>query len=459
MSRQFKFSRAVGPLAALAAVATLSACSTAGRVGDALWPFGGGSDSGPAVPDDGRISILAFEQQLTPDPELAATAIVTPPSTPVIEWSQPGGTAGNAPPHSSGSAVLERAWTADLGAGSNDSVQIAAPPVIAEGRLFFLDADHRVHAISATGGDRYWNVRLRPEEGRDRPARGGGVAAGGGRVFVSTGYGFIVALDAASGDEIWRMQADAPFQSAPTVMGSRVYAITNDSELLAIDAGSGEVQWTHQAIAEPARILSAPSVAVDGDTVVAPFASGELVALLSSNGRRLWSDALSRTGRLTSLSAINDIAGRPVLTQGVVFAASHSGVLAAIDLRSGQRGWSRVFASTQTPWLAGSVLYAVSVDGELVAFAAETGDIYWTRQLRRYEDEDDRTGRVAWVGPIMVGGRLVLANSVGDVIAVSPSDGQTLAEADVGQAVFIPPIAANDQIYIVTDRARLVVFR
>jgi hypothetical protein len=58
----------------------------------------------------------------------------------------------------------------------------------------------------------------------------------------------------------------------------------------------------------------------------------------------------------------------------------------------------------------------------------------------------------------MVGGRLVLANSEGDVIAVAPENGQTIATADVGQPVFIPPIAANDQIYVVTNEARLVVF-
>jgi outer membrane protein assembly factor BamB len=105
------------------------------------------------------------------------------------------------------------------------------------------------------------------------------------------------------------------------------------------------------------------------------------------------------------------------------------------------------------------VLYAVSVDGELVAFDRQTGNIYWMQQLRRYRDEEDRTGRVAWTGPIMVGSRLVLANSLGDVIAVSPENGQTIANAEVGDPVFIPPIAANGQIYVVTDNARLVAFR
>lgn len=449
----------LGPIALFAAAAALSACSTVQRIGSAINPFDGGSAPTQTAPEDGRVSILAFEQQLSPDPALAGRTIATPPPVTLVEWSQPGGTADNSPPNSTGSAVLQQAWRANLGRGSNDRVAIAAPPVVSNGLLYFLDADHRLHAIDASTGDRRWTETLRPRDSRDRVARGGGVAASGGRVFVTTGFGFIAALDGASGDEIWRTEADAPFQSAPTVAGGRVFAITNDSELIAMDAGTGEVTWTHQAIAEPARILSAPSVAVDGETIVAPFASGEIIALLAANGRRLWSDSLSRTGRLTSLSAINDIAGRPVLADNVAYAASHSGVLAAIDVRSGQRIWARAFASTQTPWVAGDVLYAVSVDGELVAFDRATGGVFWVSQLRRYRNENDRSGRVSWTGPVMIGGRLVLANSLGQVVAVSPENGQTVAEADVNQPVFIPPIVANDQIYVVTDSARLVVLR
>jgi outer membrane protein assembly factor BamB len=447
------------PIALIAAAAALSACSTVGRIGDAINPFDGGDAPQQTAPQDGRISILAFEQQLAPDPALAGRTITLPASVTLTDWSQPGGTADNSPPNASGVASLSRAWRADLGQGSNNRSQVAAPPVIADGRLYFLDADHRVHAIDASTGDRVWTETVRPRGTRDRVARGGGVAVAGGRVFVTTGFGFVVALDANSGDEVWRATAGAPFHSAPTYSGGRVYAVTNDSELISIDAGTGEVGWTYQAIAEPARILSAPSVAVDGETVVAPFASGEVVALLGANGRRLWSDSLSRTGRLTSLSAINDIAGRPVIDNGVVYAASHSGILAAIDQRTGTRIWAKPFASTQTPWISGDVLFAVNVDGELAAFERTTGNVFWVAQLRRYEDEGDRNGRVAWTGPIMVGGRLVLANSLGDVVAVAPDTGQTVATADVDDPVFIPPVTANGDIYIVTDEARLVVLR
>jgi len=443
------------PVTIIMAAAALSACSTVQRVGS-LFSGTRHADHN-AEPQEGRISILATDQTLTPDASLAGHTITPPPVEPIADWSQPGGNTTNTPPNASGAASLQLAWRANLGQGSNRLVAIAAPPVIAEGRLYFIDANQRVIAADASNGHPIWTETLRPRHGRDHFARGGGLAVSGGRVFAVTGYGFVVALDASNGHEIWRQDGGAPFQSAPAIADGRVFAINNDSELIAMSADSGEVQWNYQAIAEPARILAAPSVAVDGETVVAPFASGELVAMLSANGRRLWEDSLSRSGRLTSLSAINDIAGRPVISNGIAYAVSHSGVLVAVDIRTGDRKWAKPFASTQTPCLIGGVLYVVSVDGELAAFDADSGNVYWVHQLRRYQDETARRGRVAWTGPIMVDSKLILANSLGEVTAVSPADGSQLAHTNVHQPVYIPPITANDQIYLVSDQAQLFV--
>ncbi len=448
--------KSVRLFAAIMLAAALAACGGAGRIASALNPFDSNTPSQTA-PEEGRVTILAAEQPLAPDPALASRMIVVPAPSPTTDWAQPGGNAMNAPVNIMGEATLTIARRISLGAGSNNRVRIAAPPVIANGRLFFLDAEHEVHAVDVAAGREVWRQRLRPAESRDRVARGGGLAVGDGRVYVTTGFGFAVALNADTGEEVWRADGGAPFQGAPTASGARVFAVTNNSELLGIDAATGEVSWTHQAISEPARILAASSPAVAGETVVAPFASGEIMALLGANGRRLWVDGLTRAGRLTSLSAINDVAGRPAIDNGVVFAVSHSGVLAAIDLRSGQRVWARSFASTQTPWIAGDVLYAVTIDGELAAFDRTSGAAYWVRQLRRYEDAEDSTGRVAWVGPIMVGGRLILANSLGEIVAVNPVNGEVQTTRDLDAPVFIPPIAANGAIYVVTDEARLIV--
>ena len=82
--------------------------------------------------------------------------------------------------------------------------------------------------------------------------------------------------------------------------GWRVYVIDVNDELLTFNAENGTPDWTYQALTEPARIMAASSPAVSNGTLVASFASGELVALRSDNGTELWNLPLSHTmsGRL-----------------------------------------------------------------------------------------------------------------------------------------------------------------
>ncbi|MDZ4777106.1 MAG: PQQ-binding-like beta-propeller repeat protein [Alphaproteobacteria bacterium] len=443
------------PIVMIAAAAALSACSSAPKV----WPFGGSDAPTETAPADGRISILSFEQKLEADTALAGRTPYVPPPSDVASWPQPGGPPDNAPAHANIAGDFSIVARRDVGQGSSSNARISSPPVIADGKIFVFDADQRLSAFPLDGGGRIWSRDLSPRRGRDKNALGGGVAFADGKIFVTSGFGFAAALDATTGAEVWRTNTQAPIHAAPTVSGGRVFAVTNDSELLAFDATTGTVQWTHQAIAEPARILSASSPAVRGDLVVAPFASGEVVALLAANGRRLWVDALTRAGRLTSLSAINDIAGRPVALDGVVYAASHSGILAAIDQRTGQRIWARGLASTQTPWVAGDTLFIVTVDGELTAIERTTGQAFWVTQLKRYRDEEDRKGRIAWTGPLLAGGKLVLASSEGEAVIVNPTTGAVEKTLNVGGPVYIAPVAAAGQVFLLSDEGKLVVIR
>jgi outer membrane protein assembly factor BamB len=313
--------------------------------------------------------------------------------------------------------------------------------------------------LTAESGKQVWRKSLEPKKGRDKLAVGGGVAYGDGKIFVATGFGFLVALDATSGAEVWRLKEDSPFSGAPTYDGGKVYASSNDSEIFALNASTGEVEWTYQAIAEPARVLSAPSAAVDGDLVIAPFPSGEIVALNGGNGNRLWSDALTRAGQMTSLASINDIAGRPVIANGLIIAVSQSGMIAAIDQRSGQRVWVRPLASIQTPLVAGEYVFAVSVDSELVCIKRDTGEIRWVVQLERFENAKKKKGRVVWSGPLMVGGKLVLASSEGKVSEIDPGTGAVARSIKIGDSVTVPPVAANQTVYLFNENADLIALR
>ena len=227
----------------------------------------------------------------------------------------------------------------------------------------------------------------------------------------------------------------------------------------ALDPATRDLLWADQAIAESARVLGSPSPAAVEDIVVAPYSSGEIIAYLASNGRRLWSEALASVGQFTPISSINDIGARPILGGGLVFAASQAGVLAAIDGRTGNRVWQQPIGTTQAPALAGEYLFIVGVEAELAASKAGTGQVVWVKDLTKFTNERKQKGRLTYAGPIIASGRMLGVSSQGELIAFDPQTGDETDRLKLGDPVYIEPIAVQDKLIVLTDDARLIAIR
>jgi len=213
--------------------------------------------------------------------------------------------------------------------------------------------------------------------------------------------------------------------------------------------------------------MRASSPAVTGETVIAPFSSGELVALRATTGQSVWQQVLSRTSRTSALSEIRDIAGRPVVSRGVVYAVGHSGVMSAIDVRTGQPKWQLPISGVNAPLPVGDVVYVVSKGGELTVVNRDSGQVYWTRDLNEglarqeggFFGMWDRTVRPIWSGPLLASNRLVLTNSYGDLVAFDPKTGAQTASLKLGAPVYIAPAAYNGALYVLTDGGQLISIR
>lgn len=442
--------------ASLGAV-TLASCSTVQNIN----PFGPNTERAEAEAADraGRIAMVSAESLLEADPALAATAVILPDARTVEAWPQSGGVPAKVVGHVRAGENLNVDWRWSSAAGSTRDRTLTAAPVAADGKLFMIDAAQTVHAIDANTGASVWRQRLDSGNRRDKYAFGGGIAIAGDRVIVASGFGFVASMDIETGAEVWRTRTDAPMTGSPTIVGTRAFVASNNNEFYSIDLATGQIEWTDQAIAEPARVLSSPSPAAVDDFVVAPYSSGEVIAYLPSNGRRLWSDSLTRAGRFTPISAINDIASRPVLNAGVVYASSQSGVLAAIDGRTGTRIWNLPLGATQAPALAGEFLFVVSVDAEVACVEATTGRVVWVQKLDGFGNMEEKKNRISYSGPVIASNRLVLASSDGRVLALSPQTGEVLEERELvitgrfsrGSGFFIEPIVYQGRIYLLSD--------
>ena len=406
-----------------------------------------------------RTPVFSDRKDLEPDKETAGVQVELPAPVANDSWPQSGGFANYAMQHLAVGEAPHVIWSADVGAGSTRTRVLTTPPVVADGKVFAKDAQSTVSAYDAETGKLLWRVTLKPDKARDSDEFGGGLAWYGGRLFVTTGFAAVFCLDPDTGKEVWTSGVSAPVRGAPLVFGDRVFAISIDNKLHAMAAVDGADLWSFTAVQETTGFVGGNSPAGSAEYVVAPFSSGELVALRIDNGRQLWNESLiGRRGEMRAFGNLADIRGRPVIDRGLVLAIGWGGLMVAIELRPGQRLWERNIGGNQTPWTAGRFVFAVTGTADVIAMERATGQVKWVTPLTQYEDEKRRRP-VLWAGPVLASDRLLIAGSTGELLALSPYTGEVLGKLLIGSPVRLGPVVANRTIYVLTDTGRLIALR
>ncbi len=430
-------------------------CLTVAACG--LPDFLGEGDDGPPLPGR-RIAILTLDRGLDADPSIQDAEVRLPPPYVNNDWSHAGGSPTHAMYHLALGAAPQTVWTADLGQSVDDEAPILAQPVVVGGFVFTMDPYSVVTAFNARDGKRLWRIDLE-DAAEDDGFFGGGLAYDEERLFVSTGFAKVFALDAKSGEVLWEKGVPGPVRGAPTANGGRVFVVTLDNQLVAMGASDGRRLWSHIGVQEAAGLLGSASPAVAGDVVIAPYSSGDVISLQADSGRVLWGESLATLNRIDPLADIAQIRGLPVIDRDVVYAISHSGRMVAIDLRQGVRAWEADVGGTQTPWAAGEYVFVLTNDAQLLCVRRQDGRIRWVRPLARFENEEDLEDPIRWVGPVLAGDRLIVAGSHGIAQAISPYDGSELGTLKLPGAVAAAPVVANETLYFVTENARLIAMR
>jgi outer membrane protein assembly factor BamB len=409
-----------------------------------------------------RISVMPSQEKIASELADASTPIALPPARLNDSWAQPGGEPTNAPGHLELPTSLRQDWSADAGTGSSKVGRITASPIVYDGRVYTLDANGTVSAFALSGGSAAWHASLEPTVenkgssfnagnlfslgGSDGGGYGGGLAADGGRIYAASGYGAVIALDPGSGKRVWEKNVGAPVRASPTAYADRVFLVTTEGRFMCLAGADGTELWSVRGLPQQASLGLNASPAVDGEIVVVPYPSGDVVALSIVDGSPVWSENLSRTRTTSQLAAMSD-AARPAIDGGVVYAVGHGGRMVATQAKSGERLWSLNVPGTQTPWVAGESVFVVDTSGQLMALSRRDGKVQWTAQL---------SGSRTWSGPTLAGNVLWLASNTGKLVGVEAQTGRVVGEQDLGDPVYIAPVVAQNRMFVLTDYAKLI---
>ena len=410
--------------------ALLAGCAGAGdMLGDLL---GDSDDDAPLTGKRKPLPGTAIHTGKAKEP------VLLPQPVRIGQWLQPGGTASNVVGNPALAENIRRRWRIKAAAESEGANRLSAPPIIVGNAICVLDARATLRAFHADSGRKLWQRPLVPAGEDAADGFGGGICSDGTRIFTATGFGELVAVRATTGSELWRVKAGRPLRTAPVHARGRVFVRDNGDILHAFAASDGSRLWDFRGPAGRTRIISATAPAVLGTLVVCPFSGGDLVGL-STTGDERWRYTLS------AASTIADIAARPVISRTRVYGAAVQGDIAALSATSGAEIWSLSLPGRYTPWLAGNYLFHLSGRNQLYAVHAGSGHVRWQATL----------DAATHAGPVMAGGRLILANGSGQLLEVLAEGGQILRHHKVGASVYIPPLPARDSLYVLDDEGFL----
>lgn len=180
-------------------------------------------------------------------------------------------------------------------------------------------------------------------------------------------------------------------------------------------------------------------------------------------GLRVWSaDLLGRRSGLT-IAGIDDVTGDPLISGDKIYAGNHSGRVVALSIYNGDRLWTAKHGALGPLWPAGDSVFFVSDLNQLVRLDNETGQEIWVRDLPGYEPKRNpnrrRDAAFANHGPVLAGGRLIVASSDGKIRAFNPEDGALVQEIAIAGGATTRPIVASGTLYVVSRKGVLHAYR
>lgn len=183
---------------------------------------------------------------------------------------------------------------------------LPATPVVADGTLYIGFGERSVLRAVDTGTGRHEWEQSGPDDQWVR-----GLTVADDRIYAGWGLpgdepGHLLAIDAETGDELWRLQTEQAVDSEPAVANGTLY-VHSGGWLRAVDAETGQLQWRFDTEGDFDRDFyhSMKPPVVASDTVYVGGYDATVYALDAQTGERRWSYALGQEGVVSVAPALH----------------------------------------------------------------------------------------------------------------------------------------------------------
>jgi len=258
----------------------------------------------------------------------------------------------------------------------------------------------------------------------------------GGKLYFVDNSGHAIALDADNGKQLWKRRIGRLNASSPSYYKHRLYIVNLvPGHVIKLDAKTGRIIWKRSL---PGRAESSP-VVVDR-TIYFGCEDGSLYALSTRNGNVRWSTGLG-----------GPVKSAPAYYGGVLYVGDYGGYMNAVDAKNGKliwqsdslgQGFGTSGAFYSTPAVAFGRVYAGNNDTRVYSFDRRDGTIAWTFSTGGYVYSGPAVARTSHTGPTVY-----IGSFDGNVYALNAKSGEPRWIRSAGGSVIGSLTAVGDIVY------------
>lgn len=417
------------------------------------------SCSDKVVLEGERKELILHSKTMVVDASIQNEAVVIGAPVTTNSWEMQGYNSSYTLPNLKFSGQFKQVTSFNGGSGSSQAKVLLYSPLIQNDRLYAVDPNGRLKCYDITTGSLLWEKEYVSDKQQkySMSVTGMTVYENIGYLSLSTNQGIAVKLD-GNGDVIWQQQLSDIARIAPRVHDSTVFYSNIDNVLEARDTKTGKVKWTYQSVQEEAMLLGGANVTATSSHIIAPFGSGEVVAL-NNDGVMVWNDQISSATPGNIINNIQHVYAPVAVDKHLMFAASHSGSLVCYNVSSGRRIWEQPILTLQTPQLTESHMFVIDNQQKLMCLKKNSGQLKWVKQLKLSEDDYKVSeAPIYWYGPLLLSNQLTVFGSNGTVLMLDPKTGDTKQTVTLDHQIAMAPIVVKGRCYIVTPANDIEVY-
>jgi outer membrane protein assembly factor BamB len=204
-----------------------------------------------------------------------------------------------------------------------------------------------------------------------------GIVADENLIYFGSKQDTVTAVETSSKNVLWQRVMSSEVMSISRVENELIYVTTNDSKVTAIDTNTGKFIWINSQIPAALSIRGLSTPIIEDDKVYIGFEDGRIVSYNATNGDIIWQVQLPSTRIETVIDRLNDIDGSMVLDNGVLYAISYQGSIAAIDSFNGQLLWTQEASSINGLASNNNSIFYIDNDGIMKSVDKYTGRQEW----------------------------------------------------------------------------------